>query len=131
MGKSPRSETIELFDGKSLDDWAEANDPVWQAVDGEIVGSAPDGNNTMHCGRSFDGDIDVRMEARLIEDCGGGPLCFGIRPCFHSLSDGYSLGVLRGHVVWGESTDAGQLHEVVSVAPPDLKKPFDVKQWNT
>jgi tetratricopeptide (TPR) repeat protein len=131
IGKTPRSETIDLFDGKDKDGWDAPDDPRWEALDGNFVGSARGQSIHLRTVRCFDGEFDVRMEARLVEDFADGPLLFAIRPCWKSITECYSLGVLRGRVEWWEIAEGYKDHRlVVSLAPTDLKKPFDVKQWN-
>ena len=131
MGKSPRSELVTLYGGKDLGAWDGAAAPAWTIVDGEMLGDANGGNRTMRNLRSFDGDIDVRMEVRLVEEYGDGPVCFAMRPTWNAAGDCYAFGILRGRVFWWEIIAGKPDRTILTVSPTDLKKPFDPKKWNT
>lgn len=131
MGKTPRSELFDLLEEKDLGAWESGSAPVWTSSVGELIGDSRDGNRSLRSLRGYEGDLDVRMEARLLEDYGQGPACFAIRTSWDSAAGSYAFGVLRGRITWWEITVGQPDRSIASISPTDLKKPFDPKQWNT
>jgi len=129
MGKSAAGETIELFDGKSLAGWVFANPPVWQVVDGELVGDVRDAAMVVRSERSFAGDFDVRIEARRVEEYAGSKL-YALLPTWQKDRDYYELGILGRNAIWSELTGPGDPREITKMAYEKLKKPFDPDAWN-
>jgi tetratricopeptide (TPR) repeat protein len=130
MGKSANADVIDLFDGKSLNGWVSANAPEWQVVDGNLVGTAKDSTFGCRSERSFQGDFDVHFEAKLLEEYGGKTI-FALTSCWKGDYDHYGVGFGRGKFWWFDFTGEGKNRTVADVAPTQMKKPFDPKEWNT
>jgi tetratricopeptide (TPR) repeat protein len=129
LGKSASSEVISLFDGKSLKGWEFANPPIWQVIDGEIVGDVRDAATYTRSERRFEGDYDVRLEARRIEEHPG-PTWYGVLPAWTAEENCYDLGNLGRKIVWFEGLGKGKDRDIVNVPYEDLKTPFDPQKWN-
>jgi hypothetical protein len=129
LGKSASSETLKLFDGKSLSGWQFANAPTWQVIDGELVGNVRDACMNIRSDRMFSGNFDVRIEARIVETFAGPPM-LALLPCWAGDYDHYSFGSLNGKVRWWDVTAEGVSREIVSMAPTDFRKTFDPSVFN-
>src|SRR5262245_13215210 len=132
MGLSASSDVIDLFDGKSLSGWESANSPIWSVVDGELVADVRDSTYACRSLRTFEGNFDVHLEARVVEQYPGDSF-FALRPCLKSSYDSYSVGMINGRFWWYDRTGENKAdeREVASLTAGQLKKPVKVKEWNT
>ena len=129
-GRSTANEVFELFDGKTTAGWDWMDPPTWTVNDGEIIGHAQNAAYLARSQRGFEGDFTVRCEARVSDEFAQ-PVFFGVQIGVKGEHDYYSLGVLRGKLVFSDEQGPGKGRDIVSLLPTDLKKPFDPKQWNT
>ncbi|MCE9634280.1 MAG: DUF1080 domain-containing protein [Planctomycetes bacterium] len=129
MGKSSAGETIDLFNGKNLAGWVFANPPTWQVIDGALVGDVPDAAMTIRSERIFEGDYDVRIEARRVEEYAGSKM-FAVLPTWKKDRDYYELGILGRDAIWCEPNGPGKSRDIVTLETTKLKKPFDPAAWN-
>jgi len=132
MGLSVEGELVELFNGRDLSGWEFANPPTWQVLDGELVGDIRDAAVTIRSLEIFEGDHDVVIEARLLEEHPG-PTFYAMLPTWKRDYDHYSLGCLNQSVTWFERTKSGEEGErkIKDVFHARLKSPFDATKWNT
>jgi tetratricopeptide (TPR) repeat protein len=130
LGRSAKGRVVDLFDGTSFEDWHLAVAPEWEVRDGEIVGTIQNATKYVWSTRTFEGDHDVRVEARLLEENTGTPF-FALFAAFKSEYDHYTLGRIGGKLWWSESVAEGKPRDVAIVLPTQLRKPYDPKQWNS
>jgi len=132
LGQSAKGEPIALFDGTSLSGWLEAVLPTWSAKDGAIEGSCRDAAYICRSERHFDGDFDVRCEARLVQSYeGSGPVFWALDAAYDGKESGYVLGVLKGALWFEEERGAEESKDIVDASPSTLDKPFDAKEWHS
>jgi tetratricopeptide (TPR) repeat protein len=129
MGKAAGGQVFDLFDGTSLEQWELVNPSAWQVLDGAILATAQGHTYFIRSARSFEGDFDVRFEARLIDELSSKPY-FAVMAAFKSDYDHYSFGRFGGNIWWSDSLTQGKPRDVAVLSPPQLKKPYDAKQWN-
>lgn len=131
LGRSPKGEPIALFDGASLAGWIEAVLPTWSVREGAIEGECRDSAYAARTERHFEGDFDVRCEARLLESHeGSGPVFWGVSAAYDGKESGYLLGVLKGALWFEEERGADEALGIVDASPSTLEKPFDPKKWH-
>lgn len=128
MGKSAASETITLFDGQTLNGWDGANPPRWQVIDGALVGFVKDAGLGARSLQIFEGNFDVRVEMKVLEEYPG-PRLASLAPCWTSATNYYQLGVLTNKLMFWDTTSEDQDREIANVLPSNLKKPFDLTDW--
>jgi tetratricopeptide (TPR) repeat protein len=129
-GRSTANEIVELIDGKSTAGWDGAEPPTWSITDGNLQGHVQTGAYFARTLRTFDGDFIVRCEARVLDEYAQ-PVFFAMQVCGQGDHDYYSLGVLRGKLVWSDEQGPDKGRDIVSIPPTDLKQQFDPRQWNT
>jgi len=126
LGLSAKGPPRELFDGETLTGWIEMGPPRWEAKDGVITGNVEDAAYIGRTLESFEGDFDVRMEARLAEEHEGAPY-FALCPAFDGKDGHYSLGLLRGKVLFQEDVAPETDREVYHANPPH---DFEPTEWH-
>lgn len=119
-----------LFDGKGLAGWAQMSAPQWVVVDGILRGTCPP--ETAYMGRTekrFQGEYDLRMEARLVEKDGRVPH-FGLVAGMTEEHQRVVLGWLKDAVSVLEYTGTKDSDELFSALPRNMVPPFSVTSWN-
>ena len=131
MGKSPTGETVDLFNGTDLSGWEFAHAPTTQAIDGQLVVDTRDKGITIRSGPMFEGNFDVRMEAKVLEEYPGLSVC-ELLPCWKANFDHYFLGIEKDSVVFLEQLgESSKERPIWSALQKNMKKPFDAKDWHT
>lgn len=130
MGESATGKTVQVFNGRDLDGWADMGFPTWQCRDGAIVADVKDTGYVARTEAYFKGDFDVRCEMKLLEDRPGTTM-LTLLGAYRALYKYYSFGFLDGRVVWEDETGEGAQNRrtVFSAEPRELKKPPDPEQW--
>ncbi len=133
MGLSAKGVARSLFDGRTLAGWTDMGFPDWQAKDGAIVAEVHDSAYMGRTDAVFEGDFDVRMEAKLIKEHTG-PWLFGLCPAYDGKYSHYTLGLFRGRILWQDDFPVEEKEsdrEIVDMSPSSLAKKFDKYAWNT
>jgi tetratricopeptide (TPR) repeat protein len=126
LGLSAKGPPEPWFDGTSNAGWIEMGPPRWKVEDGAIVGDVKDGAYIGRTERMIEGDFDVLMEARLVEEHDG-PSYFAVAPAYDGRDGHYSLGLLKGKLLFQEDVDAETDREVYHANPPHE---FDAADWH-
>jgi tetratricopeptide (TPR) repeat protein len=129
LGRSPKGEPVALFDGAGLAGWIEASLPTWSAKDGVIEAGCRDAAYICRHERHFEGDFDVRMEARLLAEYPGA-VFFALCPAYDGKDQHYSFGLFRGKFLFEEDLGTDDDRTVAEVSPANLSAKFDPKEWN-
>jgi hypothetical protein len=129
MGRPVVPPTV-IFDGGSTEAFEKVRFPTWQVEDGFLIGDTRDGQFYIRTLRSFEGDFDVRVEARFLEQRSGSPY-LALLACRKGDYDHYSVGVHSGDAYFLDMTAEGKAREIADVKPSNLKQSFDPMQWNT
>jgi len=126
MGRSARGPVKSLFNGKSLDGWIDMTPPSWEVQDGAIVGVIQDAGLIGRSAELFEGDFDVSVEMKMIEEFAG-PSMFCVAPAFDGRDAHYTFGVLKGRFLFQEDLDEDSERDVANPSPPHS---YDEKEWH-
>jgi len=129
LGASPKGEPVALFDGETLDGWADVGSS-WQVVDGAICGTIKDGAMAARTEKWFEGDFDVRVEMKLAEDFPG-PSLFALQPCSDGKEAHYTFGWFDGRVRLHENFGPKVDERIAYDQPPPGECGWKKDDWNT
>jgi hypothetical protein len=129
LGRKAQEARIALFDGKSGNGWSYLDMPVWSVEGGAIVGTADKDGFICQTEKHFEGDFDVVVEMRILEERGRGSMA-EMGGAMKDLYRRSTLGIHDGRLVWTESETANDFREVFSATVGELAHPFDPKAWN-
>lgn len=120
-----------LFDGRTLDGWAEDTPNVWSVRDGMIVGrhNGQRWNDFLRTRESF-GDFELSLEFRLTGGAGNSGIQFRSvpAPADHELS-GYQADIGEGY--WGSLYDESRRNRTLAEAPKPAIARLDRSGWHT
>ncbi len=129
-GFSAKGPPVPLFNGADLQGWEQARFPVWQVVEGVLIGDRRDGASICWNPRESSGDFDVRVDARFVEERTGDPM-LALLCCLHADYDYYCFGVLNRRVIFFEGQGAGKRRDIADLSLSETKAAFDVAGWNS
>ncbi len=127
LGAAPQ----ELLDFPALASWSGLTDKNWPRKDGVLTGHVEKTAMMLNTRKSWSGNFDVYMEARLVKLYGNnGPPLFSLVAPFASKSRYLSFGYMSGNIELYEWTALrdGVTHGRKSYK--DLPKKPDPKDWN-
>jgi hypothetical protein len=130
---APAGRATSVFDGKTWDAWLGPIPREYSIAGGVLIADVPREAAVHLLGKqAWEGDLDVRMEARLVEDrTADHPMLFLLHSLATDAETHSTFGVLDVDLVWYEER-AGRPREDVFASPlASLAKPIDPKQWTT
>ena len=125
LGHSAKGPPREMFDG-TLNGWIDMGPPDWQVQDGAIVGQIEDAGSIGRTVDVFEGDFDVSVEMRQIEEYAG-PSLFVLAPTYDGRESHYSFGLIKGRFSLWEKAEGEEDRTVFTVNPPNE---FDETEWH-
>ena len=118
---------IRLFNGTNLDNWSKVEFPYFQVEGGYLVCQNHKGSRIIYADRPVEGDFDIRMEARLLEEHEGDPLLslmlYGTGPF-----DYISLGFINRKAYFLDRTSESEKQVLLKKPAAELKVPFVPEQ---
>jgi len=129
LGASPKGEPVELFDGQTLDGFADVGSS-WKVEDGAVCGAIKDAAMIARTEKWFDGDFDFRAEMKMAEDYPGASL-LAVCPCFDGKDAHYTFGWFDGRVRLDESFGSKVAARVAYDQPPPGECAWKKDDWNT
>lgn len=129
LGKSAKG-WEPLFDGKVFDDWTprEGNKDGWSIADGVLRGGQAQRSLAVHTSRWFGPDLDVRMEARVVETLGDSPK-LGIVAASTENERSIVYGFFVDAVILDNEQGDGNRQRVWSQLLRNVKPAFEPTQW--
>jgi tetratricopeptide (TPR) repeat protein len=131
LGESAKGPPVVLFNGKDLKNWAQAEFPYYQVVDGYLMGQVREGARHLYADYPVEGDFDIRMEARVLEEPVDGDSVMTLLLYRSGSHDYLSLGIINRKAYFMDSTSSSE--KVIFLRKPiaELKVSFDPEQWTT
>ena len=120
---------VVLFNGVDLKNWERAEFPFWQVLNDVIVADVRDGSREMRSQQSFDGDFDVRMEARITQEKLGEDTMIALLGAYKGDNDFEGVGIINKKVYFVDRTAEKQKRIIVKTPITEWKAPFDPLQW--
>jgi tetratricopeptide (TPR) repeat protein len=123
---------IAVFDGKAWDGVAPTNDPLMSVTDGVLRAGIANKANAVHTTKFFEGDIDLRVEARIASHLGEFPK-FTLMACETPKQESLLFGIHREDVLleYDKSENGGTHDRLWSALMRNMKPAFDPEQWAT
>jgi tetratricopeptide (TPR) repeat protein len=121
---------VVLFNGVDLKNWEMAEFPYWQILNDVIVADVREGSREMRTQMSFDGDFDVRMEARITQEKVGQDTMIALLGGYHGENDFEGLGLINRKVYFFDRTSQKDKRIIVKTPVTEWTKPFDPAAWN-
>lgn len=130
LGESAKGPPVVLFNGKDLKQWSKAEFPYFQVADGHLMAVVREGARHLYADHPVEGDFDIRMEARVLEEYEGEPLVTLL--LYRSGSYDYvALGFINRKAYFIDKTSESEKLEMLKKPITELKVPFDPEQWTT
>jgi len=130
LGDAARGPPVVLFNGTDLANWSKVELPYFQVEGGYLVAQVPKGSRIVYANQPVDGDFDIRMEARLLEEYEGDPLAslmlYGTGPY-----DYLSLGFINRKAYFLDRTSESEKQILLRKPATELKVAFDPEHWTT
>ena len=130
LGESAKGPPVVLFNGMDLRNWSKAEFPDFQVEGGYLIGFVRKGSRIAYADHPVEGDFDMRMEARLLEEHEGDPLVSLVLYGTGSF-DYLSLGIINRKAYFVDRTTEIEKEILLRKPITELKKPFDPEQWTT
>jgi tetratricopeptide (TPR) repeat protein len=130
LGESAKGPPIVLFNGKDLKSWSQAEFPYFQVADGYLMGLVRQGSRLLYADHPVEGDFDIRMEARILEEYEGEPVLTLL--LYRSGAYDYTaLGIINRKAYFIDRTSDNEKSVLLKKPITELKVPFDPEQWTT
>lgn len=125
----PKGPPIVLFRGADLRDWEGVEFPFWGVAEGTVVGAVPHGSRQIRSRESFEGDFDLRMEARILEDTTGEDNMLALLGGYRGEYDFVGIGLINRKVYFFDRTTEKEKRILHKVPIAEWTKPFDPTAW--
>jgi hypothetical protein len=123
------TEVLSLFDGKEFDgEVPTPDDESWKIEGGLLVGGLPGKCHLIKTTRVFDGDYDVRMEARIARRHGTVPK-LGLAAGHTPNRAVFVFGVIQEEVLFDFENGTGGRERLFTVLLRNAKPTFDPAAW--
>jgi len=131
LGVEAPAAAIVVFDGTSFDDFIPKpdDDKGWQIDGGVLRGGQQGKANSLQSSRIFDGDLDVRMEARLVKSFGDSPK-LGLIAAGNPGQIALIFGVHEESVFFDHEFGPSKKVRLWEAMRRSLKPTFEPSQWN-
>lgn len=131
VDEASKGAPITLFNGVDLKNWEQAEFPFWQVLNDVIVADVRDGSREMRSQQSFDGDFDVKMEARIGQEKLGQDTMVALLAGYKGDSDFEGVGLINKKVYFFDRTGEKEKRIIVKTPATEWKSTFDLAAWNT
>ena len=130
MDAAPKGPPVALFNGADLKTWVDADFPYWQVVEGNVIGDIREGSKQIRTQAPVEGDFDIRMEARFLEQRAGQDAMIGLLAGYRGTNDFLGIGLINGKVYFWDRLSDKEKRIFVKIPIEEWKVPFDPAQWN-
>jgi tetratricopeptide (TPR) repeat protein len=123
---------IPLLTGPQKGMWSWMSSPEWAHTEGLLKARVPASAMLIRYDRAWQGDYDVLMEARLVEEfTKDGPAHFALCAGWNDEDDMNVLGYLAGKIVWRDQRGTGEANRTDLYDSPVayVDKGFDPAAW--
>lgn len=131
VDEAAKGAPVQLFNGFDLKNWEKAEFPTWQILNDVIVADVRGGSRDIRTQRSFDGDFDVVMEARISQEKLGEDTMIALLAGYKGDADFEGVGVINKKVYFFDRTAEKEKRIITKTPITDWKAPFDLAEWNT
>ena len=124
---------VTLWNGRDFIDWSWAEPPRWSVKDGAIHGDMLKHAMVVRSNKRFDGDMEVEIEARLVQRSDDLPVQFCMMPAYEGDDAYISYGFFVDHLSIGHGTsrkDGGE-REIFGQRVAELDPPVKPEEWHT